>query len=443
MARTRTAIATLAGVAALAVACAAPSDPEPPPQPATVRDSAGVTIVESATPMWRRANPSPGRLAPRPHLVLAWSESAPEQSPVDPVGVLRTASGEIVVADGNRAGWQRLLVYDAEGRFLRHLGRRGEGPCEFMQVWRLEPYPGDSVAVFDMGRRSVVILGLDGGCGGSIALPTSPPASPDRMRAGAFVGGVEGVFPDGTVLAYPMSYVDSVPAAPGPMWYRPRLLRLDRSGATVAELGSFRLQQQHWDGTRVAQLHYGHVGARALDGFDVIHGEGPGFELLRYDSTGALTQVIRRAFTPQPVSDEDRVVAVTMRVVSGGSERAARPGPSAGASRSGAQAGPDPAALRERIARAHWATHKPPFLRILVAPSGHIWVEHYRLASPGLETDTTDPARWSVFNRAGEWLGEVDVPASLHIRRVYEDAVMGIQQDDDGTTAVVVYPILR
>src|SRR5690606_38057602 len=132
------------GLIAAALTILACADSTPRAGDNAVRDSAGVTIVESVSPEW--TNETAWLVDTTAPLVYGEGEPV-ERQPLDPASVFRTAAGEVVVADGNQSGWHNLLVYDANGRWLRTLGRQGQGPCEFSQVWWAAPYRGDSIAV--------------------------------------------------------------------------------------------------------------------------------------------------------------------------------------------------------------------------------------------------------------------------------------------------------
>ena len=60
------------------------------------------------------------------------------------------ASGLVVVAD---RGNNRILVLDSVGRLQRTVGRKGEGPLEFIELTSLSRWPGDSVFAFDARSR--------------------------------------------------------------------------------------------------------------------------------------------------------------------------------------------------------------------------------------------------------------------------------------------------
>jgi hypothetical protein len=367
------------------------------------------------------------RLPPRPEITITLSDAVPEQGPLDPVSVFRTPAGEIVVADGDDTGWQRLLVYDSRGRFQRHIGRKGAGPCEFGQVWWAMPYPGDSIAVFDMAKQAVVILRPDGGCVRSIRVPSGTRTA-EQIRAGGFMSAAEAVYPDGSILAYPIGYVD-VPPQPGPSWFQHVLLRLDRRGVVLDTLGLFRISEVHWDGSRASQIRYGRNTVRALDGFDLVFGEANRFKLIRFDSAGVPRQIIRRSFVPEPVTYDDKAAAVSRRSSSARGER-----PVSSARRRN---------LDQRIASYRWAEYRPAYSSIVIDSPGSIWVEHYRLASPDFLVNDSTPAAYTVFDRAGRWLGDVDVPGRFFLRRVYDDMLFGIWQDEDGVASIRGYALIK
>lgn len=80
------------------------------------------------------------------------------------------------------AGWHRILVYDEQGTFVRHISRNGEGPCEFGQLWWAQAYRGDSIAAFDMAKETIVVLGQDGGCARTMFLLENSHHEPDRVK---------------------------------------------------------------------------------------------------------------------------------------------------------------------------------------------------------------------------------------------------------------------
>ncbi|MEJ2722397.1 MAG: hypothetical protein P8181_14855, partial [bacterium] len=82
-----------------------------------------------------------------------------------------------------------IKLYDAEGRFLRTLGRSGEGPGEFNRPGGMFLIPNDGVGVFQMMPSRVVALNREGE-------PQPPPSIPGDSGMRFF----EGIEPAGNAF---------------------------------------------------------------------------------------------------------------------------------------------------------------------------------------------------------------------------------------------------
>ena len=130
----------------------------------SVRDSAGISITTSdvagagsvcslaETPDMRVIGPASGE----------WTFHG-----IEDIGQLE--DGRLVVL--NR-GFEELLMFDRDGEFLQSIGRRGEGPGEFLDPIELEIIGGDSIVVWDWDLRRLVLLGPDGSHLRSVMLQT-------------------------------------------------------------------------------------------------------------------------------------------------------------------------------------------------------------------------------------------------------------------------------
>lgn len=95
-------------------------------------------------------------------------------------GVLRMTDARIFLED-----MSRIAVFDREGRFLRYLGREGQGPGEFSVIQDVVPLGLDRLAVFESGPPRLTVLDTTGaalhtaqlpviiGRGGALLLPDS------------------------------------------------------------------------------------------------------------------------------------------------------------------------------------------------------------------------------------------------------------------------------
>ena len=123
--------------AAALLLTAACEDAAPPAAVAEV-DSAGVRIVTS-DPL---ASDAVCTLSDEPTFLVGDNQDDESQwfSYVSGVGAL--SDGSVVVAE---RGSGQLRVYDRTGAHLRSMGRVGEGPGEFRQLWFLRVLPGDTI----------------------------------------------------------------------------------------------------------------------------------------------------------------------------------------------------------------------------------------------------------------------------------------------------------
>ena len=101
-------------------------DPSSSSRDVTVRDSAGVRIVENHKPT--RQGDEGVAVAPAPSLVIGAPDGPPEQQ-------LYQVQDATVLPDGNLAvlnsGASELRFYSPDGEHVKTVGREGEGPGEF------------------------------------------------------------------------------------------------------------------------------------------------------------------------------------------------------------------------------------------------------------------------------------------------------------------------
>jgi len=148
----------LPGIAAFVVA--APAQPQAPEQRGgarSVRDSAGIEIVENRTPVWTEA--AGWSVDPDP-LVEVGAIDGAEPYLFQRVGqVLGLGGGPFAVVDGGAA---EIRIFDREGSWVRTVGRRGEGPGEFSSAPRIALASPDTIVALDPGGRRLSRFLLDG-----------------------------------------------------------------------------------------------------------------------------------------------------------------------------------------------------------------------------------------------------------------------------------------
>lgn len=102
-------------------------------------------FVAICTPLQaQRAPSSPYIALPAPLLTIG-TEGDPDYEFVSIIAALRLPNGAIAVADRQTP---TIRVYDEKGRLTGKLGRNGEGPGEFRNIWALF-VTGDTVTAYD------------------------------------------------------------------------------------------------------------------------------------------------------------------------------------------------------------------------------------------------------------------------------------------------------
>ena len=384
-------------VAAAMSACG--SRPEPV---ANIRDSAGVALVDSRTPV--------DGVAPRYQI-----DSAPVVDiggGPDPHGeftpgieAVRLRGGQIVIAEHHELRW-----FDRRGRWLRSVGRQGSGPGEFRQINLLAQF-GDSVLVYDFALRRVSVFDSAGNYGRGTTIVDA-----DTLGE-TFPVGVLG---DGRLLL--ASYQE--PAPVNGLRRDSVLLRIGSpAGAIQAVIGRFPYLDQVIEaragGISMSRSVFGLMAYWGTWDSLVLVAPNERFSFDWYGADGRLQRSVRRQWTPVPVT----TAAVTAQIEEWLSEF--------------------PAGMEKRKAqaRASWAAAprrevKPPYGRVLVSAAGEVWVQEY--GEPG---QRSRPAVYSVFDRSGPWLGQVTVAAGVELRMVGTDEILAVWRDQDEVTHVRVYPL--
>src|SRR6185503_5497678 len=121
----------------------------------TSKDSAGVRVVENVRPVWT-GNRS-WTLSAKPVVDIGSGDDSLYQL-ATVMGAVRLSDGSIAVATMST---NNIRVYDARGRYVRAIGRRGQGPGEFRQVMGLTRRPGDTLVVLD-SREELEFYSPDG-----------------------------------------------------------------------------------------------------------------------------------------------------------------------------------------------------------------------------------------------------------------------------------------
>ena len=338
--------------AALVVLLAAPASAQRP----TIRDSAGVRIVEHET---IRGAPVAFRFAPTPFYDVGGMNDDPRlellaRTPWDEA--VRLSDGSVVTAEANE-----LRVFGPDGKYVRTIGRKGQGPGEFPnQIGGLCRLRGDSILVIQYGGVRASVFTRDG---------VYVRMTPLTQYVPRFA-----CTEDGRVLV--QAAPTDIAAYRGGLYMNETHTFLDTktSQAQSPAIAPFRVATFSGMEQRNTTI------AIHADRIYVANGET--YEVRVHSFDGALVQIVRVREAPATFSDADARAATTGRPIA-----------------RGAQFRPP----------THYA-----YRDVRIDALGRIWVQdHLHGGTPG----------WTVFAAGGEMLGRVELPVDgrLELIRVGAD----------------------
>jgi hypothetical protein len=360
----------------------------------TVRDSAGVRIVESVRGTWS----TPWQVTAQPVLSIG-SVDDPDQLLDQVTGAAGLPGGGIVVANG---GSLELLFYDEAGNLLRRAGGRGGGPGEFQSLEWLSRHGTDSILVLDVWNQRVSYYDAAGNFGRSVHLQPSAQNPVPRPV---------GVFSDGSFLATKGLF--SLGGDPPVRIERTEepLFRFAADGSRAVLLGMFPGPESaiapvgplgQWERRG---RPFGRQTAFAAAGDRFYVGDNASYEIRVYAAAGRLLQVIRKTAAPLVIEAED-VAAFEDSVLATGDARQRR----------------QMRVLFERIPPPP-ETYPAYAPDIRVDGEQNVWVRES--SRPGQRRSA-----WSVFSATGELLGTVQLPPGVHVLEIGADYVLCLERDD-------------
>jgi len=378
------------------------------------RDSAGIVIAENWLPP-TEAEP----IRPEVMAVIAPDPSAEAALSGMIAGAVRTGEQQVIIADARTSS---LALFDSAGKFIRLLGRKGEGPGEYQDIMSAFRIRGDTIGVIDLqyGRRLTTLLS-DGTLLESKILPLEPitrsaDAIPNMLGHPRFVVGV---MADGAMLAYIRT--ELVREAPGngqSKVYHDTLIvqRIDRTSGSVERLARLRHGEPFDYESAQGDLWNGWVpfSSRAkliVGGSGYVFGSAEKFEVARFSPVGQLLQLDRICLGPitvQPVHME----GLLAQHLATAEDR-------------------DQNLIRDAFAAAPLRSTGPAYADMLADPDGWLWI-----GDPHLENG---PQLWRVLDPTGALRATVEIEAGVRVVEVGESHLLGIKTDGDDLQTVVVY----
>lgn len=309
------------------------------------------------------------------------------------------ADGRIWVYDGQV---EELRVFDSHGSHIRTIGRKGGGPGEFAQAVSIDLAPDGNVWVMDPSNNRISVFDTAGSYLGA------------KRVAGGFVllpwpGGFDGAG----------RYYAPVPR-PGE-GFSIAVIRHDTALNPIDTLTIPRdpspgrgFEHRSDNGSMIAGIPFSPGLRWRLSPAGAVWGMWTGeYRLFELTAAGDTVRTITRAFTPLPVTDEDR-----------------------------AQAREDLKWFTDQGGRADWSRipdTKPATRDFFLDDEGNVWVEP-------MTTDAETGFIRDIFDADGRYLGAVRLPfalASFPVPIVRDGMLYGVTRDDLDVAYIVSGRIVK
>lgn len=303
------------------------------------------------------------------------------------------------------AGASTLRVFAPDGSFAGALGRRGEGPGEFMRLssaWAR----GDTLEAFDSRLNRITRFPPDGAAEVVVLAGPVDLAVPGALPDGWAVTNVHEVSPDGRDQMGVQHY--------------------GRDGAHRGEVA--RTEGMHRTGYSGGGAGPGPLSPRAhfaVSGGHVYVAETLTPRITVLDPSGT---VVRR-LTWEPVAGPTPAEALAV------------------VAESAAALPPEGALLLRSLEDAEAPERISRFWGFLVDEEGYIWVRPYEplrhAAALGGLSGVGPGGVWTILSPEGAVVATVELPAELEPVQVTSDAVVGIRRDAMGVESVRVHALRR
>jgi hypothetical protein len=359
-------------------------------------------------------------------------------------GVAFDARDNLYVLD---AGNNRVLVFDAKGKFVRKIGKKGGGPGELMSPVGLALTKDGFIAVTDLGRPGVSLFKTDGSFVKNLMLADS--VGFPAIQNGTLAHPTAGVVVRGAGLRMGRGRVEGPPsqlAAPTGPRSSP-ILWLPANGAPKS-LYSIQLPSL----TPKVTENGGSSGARNVSvrisqpAFQppVLWGMLPNGTVAVADeaaykvkliNNGKVTRVVERAFPPRKATEADKDRARKERrtaMKSGRGMMVSRvDGPGGGRSSIGTGGGGQVSEqdIEQSIREMTFLDFVPHLRRLSVDPKGRLWIER-------TARNVGDPGPIDIVSADGAYVGTINSPMPDAISPTGRAAY--IERDDMDVERVVV-----
>lgn len=382
----------------------------PPLCAQSLRDSAGVLVVENTRPAW--SDTERLSLAAKPRLMIGnTADSGYRFRQVRGVMLLR--DGRIVIADGASL---ELRLFSSQGQFLSKSAGKGNGSGQLLNMNWVRRLDGDTIAI-GSGLSTATMYSSTGQFvrTATFSPRVMPPARPLLLVA-LMNGGL------GIVAPLP----DITPHPTGSRWTESLAFKLATDSINAPrEFGTLPYIEMEQVSSGPTPIWLSSIGVFAANDDRFYAGFGDRYDIRVYARNGKLQSLIRRSWTPTPITEDDWEHWVVewskLWVRTTGAERERD---------------------IQKVREAPWATQNPAFSQFIVDRTGRLWVRdaHWQdaIGAGSLVDIPAVPSAWSVFDTSGRWLGDVTMPTGFQPFEIGLDYVTGILRVD-GVNHVAIY----
>jgi hypothetical protein len=390
--------------------------PPPTAEPgSSVRDSAGVQVVESAAPVWNEG--SGWHLGEAPLLDIGRLDGPDETQFFQVSSGARLSDGSFVLGS---FGSHDLRRFTADGEHLWTVGREGEGPGEFAGLTQLVAGPGDTLLTYDFRQRRISRFAPDG------TFVDARPLEGGGENGFAFV---EALLPDGRSVYTWRVFGGAADGPPPEGEIRRDTIGIHVSGLpgdSVHELGRFPgpemvvLHSGETEGgfnITISSPAFGRSTEVAAGNASVWIGDTDRFEVRRYGFDGTLEAIVRRTYDPVVVDDALVEMAMEEDLAEADDDNERR-------------------MIRRRWEDIPLPSTLPAYETLHIDRTGHLWVERFEV--PGAHERI-----WSVFADDGAWLGDVTFPDRFSPLEIGDDYVLGRFGDELDVEHIQIWELVK
>jgi hypothetical protein len=413
--------ARILAVVALAASGVAACAEGPDPAFVSVRDSAGVKIVENRGEGDR---PATGWVvSDAPTLRIGTRDGMPAEQFTAIGGATRLSDGTIVVLEESVS---EVRFFDSNGTHLATRGGLGEGPGEFRYARGLVRGPADSIYVHAAATRGLTVFTSEG----DFARVDIPDFAElwSRFEANPSCRAMP-LFADGTFLSCAVAPELPTLESRVETGLRPRtgfrIVRLHRDTARADMLGlwlgsqAFHIVEGPW---RTARSHVFFPTSHLAVGADPMRlylARNPAYDIEVWDPDGKLLRRIRRLDARLAPTEDER--AEGWQVLTGTMDEPFMSG----------------ALVRRILADFPVPDSVPAVAGLTSGPNGELWVKR----GPVLPSTTT--SRFDVFDDGGVYLGEVTLGLPVELLEVGDDHLLAVFKDEYDIPYLLMYHLDR